>query len=69
MILIKFKNTLYKYNNIFHIIYLFDIKIQKILILTEKSDALEFLKHRYKILGIIARIRLNIKIRVITPNP
>ena len=40
MILIKFKNTLCKYNNIFHIIYLFDIKIQKILILTEKSDAL-----------------------------
>ena len=37
MILIKFKNTLCKYNNIFHIIYLFDIKIQKILILTEKK--------------------------------
>ena len=28
-----------------------------------------FSEHRYKILGIIARIRLNIKIRVITPNP
>ena len=67
MILIKFKNTLYKYNNIFHIIYLFDIKIQKILILTEKKRC-SSKNIAIKILGIIARIRLNVKIRVITPN-
>ena len=50
MILIKFKNTLYKYNNIFHIIYLFDIKIQKILILTEKKRC-SSKEHRFNIIA------------------